>query len=274
MFSRRAMLRQSACGLGLVGMAPLLADDVGTGAPLLSKTPHFPPKAKRIIVLFMHGGPSSIDTFDPKPRLIQDDGKPLPFKRLLTFGENSVQGLMKSPWTFRQYGESGLTVSELFPNVASCADDLCVIRSMVGDGVDHGAALLQFHTGVFSFKRPSMGSWVLYGLGTENQDLPGFVTIKPTLGHGGQNNWSSSFLPGEYQGTPIGNSAMKVDEIEKEPMPFLVPHGLSGDNQRYELDMLQKMNRRHADLNSHDPDLEARIGSLELAFRMQVNAPE
>ena len=124
---------------------------------------------------------------------------------------------MKSPWEFKQYGQSGIPVSELFPNVATCVDDLCVVRSMVGDGVDHGAALLQLHTGVFSFRRPSMGSWTLYGLGTENQNLPGFITIKPSLGHGGQNNWSSSFLPGEYQGTPIGNSGMKIEEIEKEP---------------------------------------------------------
>src|SRR5215813_10465463 len=188
MLSRRAMLRQSACGLGLVGLAPLLlADDVETGAPLLSKTPHFPPKAKRIIVLFMHGGPSSVDTFDPKPRLTQDDGKPIPFKRGLTFGENAVMGLWGSPWKFRQYGDSGIPVSELFPNVATCADDLCVVRSVVGDGVDHGAALLEFHTGTFSFRRPSMGAWIVYGLGTENRDLPGSLIIKPSLGHGGQN---------------------------------------------------------------------------------------
>jgi hypothetical protein len=227
-----------------------------------------------VIFLFMHGGPSSIDTFDPKPRLTADNGKPVPFKRGLTFGEDGVRGLMKSPWSFRQYGDSGIAVSELFPNVAQCVDDLCVVRSMVGDGVDHGAALLQLHTGVFSFRRPSMGSWTLYGLGTENQNLPGFITIKPTLGHGGQNNWSSSFLPGQYQGTPIGSSDMKIEEIEKEPMPWLNSRGLTGDNQRFELDMIQKMNRRHAELNSHDADLEARIGALELAFRMQMEAPE
>ena len=132
---------------------------------------------------------------------------------------------MKPLWPYKQYGQSGIPVSDLFPHVGSCADDLCVIRSMVGDGVDHGAAMLQLHTGVFQFKRPSMGSWTLYGLGSENQDLPGFITIKPT-GHGGQNKWSSSFLPGEYQGTPIGNGNMKVEEIEKEPMPYLVSRGL------------------------------------------------
>jgi len=138
------------------------------------KPPHFAPKAKRVIFLLMHGGPSSIDTFDPKPRLERDNGKPVPFKRGLTFARDSVRGLMKPLWNYKQYGQSGIAVSDLFPNVGACADDLCVVRSMVGDGVDHGAAMLQLHTGVFSFKRPSMGSWVLYGLGTENQDLPGF----------------------------------------------------------------------------------------------------
>src|SRR5207245_9011454 len=147
----------------------------------------------------------------------------VPFKRGLTFGEDSVRGLMKPLWNYKQYGQSGIAVSDLFPNVGSCADDLCVVRSMVGDGVDHGAAMLQLHTGVFSFKRPSMGSWVLYGLGTENQNLPGFVTIKPTLGHGGQNNWSSSFLPGDYQGTTIASSDMQVEAVAKEPGPYLGP---------------------------------------------------
>ena len=148
----------------------------------------------------MHGGPSSIDTFDPKPRLDKDNGKPVPFKRGLTFGENDVRGLMKSPWAFKQYGQSGIPVSELFPNVATCADDLCVIRSMVGDGVDHGAALLQLHTGMFQFKRPSMGSWVLYGLGTENQNLPGFITIKPSLGHGGAEQLEFQLSAGRVSG--------------------------------------------------------------------------
>jgi hypothetical protein len=271
---RRALLRQSAAGFGLLGLRGLLAANAAPANPMAPKAPHFTPKARRVIFLFMHGGPSSVDTFDHKVRLDKDHGKPVPFKRALTFGEDAVRGLMKSLWPFRQYGQSGIEVSDLFPHVASCVDDLCVVKSMVGDGVDHGAALLQLHTGVFSFKRPSMGSWVLYGLGTENQNLPGFITIKPSLGHGGQNNWSSSFLPGEYQGTAIGNSGMKVEEIEKEPVPYLVSHGLPTDQQRFELDMVQKMNRHHAALNEHDPDLEARIGALELAFRMQIQAPE
>jgi hypothetical protein len=272
--TRREILKNSAAGFGLLGLRSLLAAESAGTSPLAPKAPMFAPRAKRVIFLFMHGGPSSIDTFDPKPRLIIDHGKPVPFKRGLTFGEDGVKGLMRSPWAFKQYGQSGIPVSDLFPKIATCVDDLCIVRSMVGDGVDHGAALLQLHTGVFSFRRPSMGSWILQGLGTENQNLPGFITIKPTLGHGGQNNWSSSFLPGEYQGTPIGSSDMKIEEIEKEPMPWLLPKGLTAENQRFELDMIQKMNRRHSEQNDHDPDLEARIGAMELAFRMQVEAPE
>ena len=128
---------------------------------------------------------------------------------------------MKSPWEFKNYGQSGLPVSDLFPHIRECADDLCVIRSMVGEGVDHGAALLQTFTGTFTFTRPSMGSWVLYGLGTENRNLPGYITIKPALSHGGAKNWGSGFLPGSVQGTAIGNAGMKVSEIQKEPIEYL-----------------------------------------------------
>src|SRR6266566_9293710 len=159
---RRALLRQSAAGFGLLGLRMMMASEPAPTSALAPKAPHFAPKAKRIIFLLMHGGPSSIDTFDPKPRLERDNGKPVPFKRGLTFGETSVGGLMKTLWPFQQYGQSGIPVSDLFPNVGSCADDLCVIRSMVGDGVDHGAALLHTFTGSSTFTRPSMGSWVLY----------------------------------------------------------------------------------------------------------------
>ncbi len=272
--SRRSLLKQSACGFGMMALHSLLADTLLAQNPLAPKTPHFPPRAKRIIFLFMHGGPSSMDTFDPKPGLARDHGQPVPFKRGLTFADNSVGGLMPSPWAFRQYGQSGIPVSELFPNVAQCVDDLCVIRSMVGEGVDHGAAMLQLHTGTFSFTRPSLGSWLLYGLGTENQNLPGFVSIRPSFGHGGQGLWSSSFLPAEYQGIAIGANNIKTDEIRKEPVPWLRSKGPLSEHQRYEPDMLQKMNRRHAETREHEPELEARIQAFELAFRMQVEAPE
>jgi len=268
--SRRALLQRSACGFGMLGLAGMLHAE----NPLAVRQPHFTPRAKRVIFLFMHGGPSHIDTFDPKPKLVADSGKPLPFKRPLTFAEGQVGALMKSPWGFKNYGQSGLPVSDLFPHVGSIVDDICVVRSMVGDSVDHGGALLQLHTGHMALTRPSMGSWVIYGLGSENQDLPGFITIKPTLAHGGAKNWSSAFLPGVYQGTAIGNSGLKVEDIQGEPIAYLKNKGLSTDQQRFELDMIQKLNRRHMETRRYDPDLEARIEAFELAFRMQTEAPE
>src|SRR2546426_1343267 len=183
--SRRAMLRESACGFGMLGLMSLLAQESELPAatevtnPLVPKPPHFQPKAQRVIFLFMQGGPSSVDTFNPKPRLTRDNGKPLPFQRPLTFAEGQVGGLLASPWEFRPYGRSGIPVSDLFPNVGACIDDICVIRSTVGDSVAHGGAVLQLHCGSNTFTRPSVGSWVLYGLGTENQNLPGFITIRP-----------------------------------------------------------------------------------------------
>ena len=268
--SRRAALRAAGCGFGYLGLASLLQ-----GAnPLAPHAPHFEAKAKRVIFLFMHGGPSAVDTFDPKERLTRDHGKPLPIKRPLAFADESAGPLMKSPWQFRPGGQSGIPVSDLFPHVRDCVDDLCVIRSMVGEGVDHGAALLQTFTGSSTFVRPSMGSWVVYGLGTENQDLPGYITIKPTLSHGGAKNFGSAFLPGAYQATPIGNSGLKAKDIQGEPIEYLLRKGFTPEQQRFELDMLQNINRRHASLRSADPELEARIQAFELAFRMQSKAPD
>jgi hypothetical protein len=279
--SRRAALRAAGCGFGFLGLAGMLAQAQAattSGSSVISptapKAPHFPPTAKRVIFLFMHGGPSGIDTFDPKERLVRDNGKPLPMKRPLAFAGGDAGPLMKSPWEFKNYGQSGIPVSSLFPNVATCVDDLCVVRSMVGEGVDHGAALLQTFTGTSTFTRPSMGSWVLYGLGTENQDLPGFITIKPALSHGGSKNWASAFLPGTYQGTAIGNAGLKVNDIQKEPIEYLLNKHYSSDQQRFELDMLQNINKRHAALHHDDPQLEARIQAYELAFKMQAQAPE
>jgi hypothetical protein len=272
LLTRRSLLRQTACGFGTLGLTSLVAQ--ASQNPLAVRKPHFESKAKQVIFLFMHGGPSAIDTFDPKPRLIQDHGKPLPFKRPLTFAEGKVGGLMKSPWEFKQYGQSGIPVSSLFPNVAQVVDELCVIRSMVGDSVAHGGASLQLHTGSNTFTRPSMGSWVVYGLGSENQNLPGYITIKPSLAHGGAKNWASGFLPAAYQGTAIGNAGMKVDDIIPEPIEYLLNKGYTPEQQRYELDMLQKMNRAHALEREFDGELEARIEAFELAFRMQTEAPE
>ncbi len=269
--TRRHLIRRSSCGFGMLGLASLLAAEAAN--PLAPKLSHFPAKAKKIIFLFMHGGPSHLDTFDPKPRLITDHGKPLPFKRPLTFAEGSTGNLLKSPWHFKQHGQSGIPISELFPHVARHADELCILRSMVGDSVAHGGATLQLHTGSNTFTRPSMGSWVAYGLGTENQNLPAYITLKPGLSHGGSKKWSSGFLPAAYQGTAVGLGGVPIDKIS-EPIEHLQNQGLTPEQQRYELDMIQKMNRSSAERHQSDPELEARIQSFELAFRMQTVAPE
>ena len=203
--SRRAWLRAAGLGFGSIGLTAMMAEEARLFAaanpqsaiinpqsenPLAPRAPHFQPRAKRVIFLFMHGGPSSIDTFDPKERLVRYHGKPLPIKRPLAFADGKVGPLMKPLWDFKPGGKSGIPVSDLFPNIRECVDDMCIIRSMVGEGVDHGAAMLQTFTGSSTFVRPSMGSWTIYGLGTENQNLPGFITIKPTLSHGGAKNWA------------------------------------------------------------------------------------
>ena len=270
--SRRALLRQTACGFGAIALRALLAAEENEN-PLAPKAPHFPARAQRVIFLFMHGGPSHLDTFDPKPRLERDHGKPLPFKRPLTFAEEQVGALLKSPFAFKKHGQSGIEISELFPRLASHADELCLVRSMVGDSVAHGGALMQLHTGTNTFTRPSWGSWVVYGLGTENQNLPGFITLKPTLGHGGAKNYSAGFLPAWNEGTAIGYAALSPGDL-KEPIQYLERKGLTSDQQRFELEMLQKMNRRYAGRAPCDRQLEGRIQAFELAARMQTEAPE
>jgi len=274
--SRRALLRRSALGFGSLGLYSLLANEQASAAvsPLAPKTPHFAPRAKRVIFLFMHGGVSHVDTFDPKPKIAQYHGKPMPIKQELTFNPAKSGGLLQSPWKFTQHGESGIPVSELFPEVGSCADKLCVIRSLVGEGVDHGAAMLQLFTGTFSFSRPSLGAWTLYGLGSENQNLPGFITIKPTPWQGGDKLFGPSFLPGSYQGTPIGASPSNVEDVRKEPIRHLAPTDRTSDEQRYELELLREMNRLHTLDRKYDANLEARIQAFELGFRMQVEAPD
>lgn len=280
--TRRGMLRDGACGFGMLALAGLFEEnraraadiDLDPARPLEVRRPHFEPQARKIIFLFMHGGPSSVDTFEYKPYLASNHGKPLPIERPLAFDDQEPGPLMKPLWDFRPGGESGIPVSDLFPHVRERVDDLCFVHSMVGEGVDHGAALLQTFTGSSTFTRPSLGSWVVYGLGTENQNLPGYITIKPALSHGGAKNWSSAFLPGSFQGTPIGHAGLKVSDVRGEPIEYLSSRGVSTERQRYELDMLRNVNRRHAEVRRHDPRLEARIQSFELAFRMQVQAPE
>jgi hypothetical protein len=277
-WTRRDLLRLSASGFGWLALAGLLgADHAGRAAaepasanPLAPKAPHFTPRARRVIFLFMHGGPSQVDTFDYKPLLRRDHGKPLPFARPRVVS-SETGNLLASPWKFRQHGQSGLWVSELFPHVGACSDDLCLIRSLHGSNSRHGGALLELHTGSDTFVRPSVGSWIAYGLGTENQNLPGFITICPTLTHGGVNNWSSAFLPAVYQGTPLGSASVPA---EQALIPFIKNADPPRDLQRVELDLLQEMNRERLAQAGPDQGLEGRIAAFELAFRMQSAAPE
>ncbi len=267
--NRRLLLQRSAAGFGALALRGLLSA-TETENPLAAKKPHFPARAKRVIFLFMKGGPSHVDTFDPKPLLDRDHGKPLPFALpRVTFAKTST--LLKSPWKFKNYGESGLPVSDLFPHVAKCVDDLCIMRSLHGTNPAHGGALLKLHTGSDTFVRPSLGAWVSYGLGTENSDLPGFVTICPTLAHGGVNNWGSAFLPAWAQGTPMGNASVPAAQavVRHIHSPLKVP-----ELQRLQLDLASKMNREHLGTTGENADLEARINSFELAFRMQSAMPE
>jgi hypothetical protein len=275
-FSRRDLFRLSASGFGFLALADLLSRSASAAQPprlsdpLAPKAPHFTPKARRVIFLFMHGGPSQVDTFDYKPLLQRDDGKPLPFAKPRVVS-SETGNLLRSPWRFKQYGQSGAWVSELFPHVAGCVDDLCLIRSMYGSNSRHGGALLELHTGSDTFVRPSMGSWITYGLGTENQNLPGFITICPTLTHGGVNNWSSAFLPAAYQGTPLGSASVAA---EQAMIPFIKNTETPRNIQRMELDLLAEMNREQLQRAGPDQALEGRINSFELAFRMQSAAPE
>ncbi len=268
--TRRDLLRSGGVGFGMLALCGL-ARGLGLQSPTLLApvVSPWPVRAKRVIFLFMHGGPSQIDTFDYKPLLERDHGKPLPFEKpRIQFAQTG--NLLKSPWKFAQHGESGAWVSELFPHVAGHVDKLCFVKSLHGTNEAHGGALLALHTGSATFVRPSMGSWIHYGLGSENQDLPGFITICPTLGHGGVNNWSSAFLPGIHQGTPIGNASIPATEAKFQN---LNRGDISAAVQRAQLDLLRELNVAHMEQRAADANLEARIASFELAFRMQTEAP-
>ncbi len=277
--SRRDLLRVSSTGFGGLALAAMLGEEqlraaATTGSsngvsPLAVKTPHYAPRAKRVIFLFMHGGPSQVDTFDYKPLLQRDHGKPLPFARPKVVS-GATFNLLKSPWEFKQYGQSGMWVSELFPEIAKRVDDICFIKSMWGSNSRHGGALLELHTGSDTFVRPSMGSWITYGLGSENQSMPGYVTICPTQSHGGANNYSSGFLPAPYAGTPIGSVGIKARDAK---LPYITNSETPKDIQRMELDLLGQINREQLTSTGPDAALEGRIESFELAFRMQSEAP-
>ena len=276
--SRRAALKSIACGFGhlaLAGMAgPLLASTPAPASPLSPRLPHFAPRVKRVIFLFMQGGPSQVDTFDYKPLLEKEDGRKLPFDDARTVANSGTRGtdqrVLKSPWKFARHGQTGRWVSELFPEMARHVDDLCFIRSMQTEGVAHGPATLFLHCGSTNFIRPSMGAWVNYGLGTESQNLPGFVTIAPSLGNGGARNYSSAFLPAVYQGTTIGTAGQPAKELGLRNLPDA---NLTTAARRRQLDLLQAMNTGQLKHNPGDSEIEAIINSYELAWRMQSNAP-
>ena len=268
--SRREMLRTCGAGFGSLALASLLAEPA-CGRPRSEQAPHFAPVARHVIFLFMHGGPSQVDTFDYKPLLARDHGKPLPFAKPRVQSAETGN-LLKSPWKFHQHGQSGAWVSELFPHLAGCVDDMCIINSMHCSNSRHGGALLELHTGSDTFVRPSMGSWITYGLGTANQNLPGFVTMCPTLTHGGANAYGSAFLPADFQGVPLGNASIPS---EKAKIPFIEnAAGTPAALQRFELDLLREMNLARLPEQGPDAALEARINSFELAFRMQATAPQ
>lgn len=286
--NRRQLLQSCGGGFGALALNELLtrtavadAQSAAPVNPLLCRPGHFPARAKRVIFLFMHGGPSHVDTFDYKPLLEKHDGQPLPFEKpRIQFAQTG--NLLRSPWKFRQYGQSGAWVSDLFPNVGRCADDITFIKSIHGSNEAHGGALLKMNTGSDTFVRPSMGAWISYGLGTENDSLPSFVTINPTLGHGGVRNFGSAFLPPIHQATRIAtsrNNGQTVAQIQN-----LTNEQSSRDVQKLQLELLHDLDRmRYGQISDPsaptavpmvDAELNARIDSFELAFRMQTEAPE
>ncbi len=272
-WSRRDLLSRVGMGMGAVGLQALLGGEAGAAVnglnPLAPKDTQFRATAKRVIHIFANGGPSQVDTFDPKPMLDKYDGKELPGGGLKT--ERKTGAAMKSAFKFRQYGESGLPISDLFPNVARSADELCVIRSMHANVPNHEPSLMLMNTGAERLVRPSMGSWVNYGLGTENENLPGFVALCP----GGvpiveTQNWRSAFLPGAFQGTHIDTKSTRIEDLIANIRNRHTP----GPIQRRQLDYLQELNHRHLEKRQQDAELEARVNTFELAYRMQTEASD
>jgi len=274
-FSRREMLKTTACGFGSLALAGLCGQAGAAShgmANLLSRRSMFAPRAKRVIFIFMAGGPSHVDTYDFKPELIRNHEKEIDFTgvRFGTFGKKSKRKLMKPLWDFRQYGQCGQHVSELFPHTAQFVDDLCFIKSMQTEGVAHGPSTLFMHTGATNLVRPSVGSWVTYGLGTENQNLPGFVTLQPSASKGGPRNYSSAFLPAIHQGTAIGKAGQPASEAT---LLNTVNASLSRSAQERNFQFLQRLNRVQLASRARDDQLDAIVESYELAWRMQMNAP-
>lgn len=278
--NRRQFLTQAGSGLGLIALASLMDGDasraaaatgVAKGNPLAPQKPHFAARAKRVIWLFMHGGPSHVDLFDPKPDLVKYAGQPLPesFGMVMTRRDVAKNPLLGPIKPFRPRGKSGIEVSDFLPHIAECADELCVIRSMHGDSVNHPQSVYQMNTGSILMGKPSVGAWVTFGLGTENNDLPAFVVMLdsgPGI-KGGPPAWGSGFLPAVFQGTPMRASGSPILHLAPQPE-------ISATQQRRALDLLGRMNRRHLADRPGDDELAARIASYELAYRMQTAAPD
>ncbi|HRH97878.1 MAG TPA: DUF1501 domain-containing protein [Prosthecobacter sp.] len=266
--SRRQLLSASSAGFGMLAFKGLFGSAVN---PLVPTGTHFPARAKRVIFLFMQGGPSQVDTFDYKPALSKQHGKPVT--------KDSPTVFYQSPWEFRPRGQSGMLVSDLLPNIARHADDLCVINSMHTDHNAHPQAILQMNTGSFVFTRPSVGAWCVYGLGTENQNLPGFVTINPAFSGGGPVKYGSAFLPSVCAGTPIGQGGGASPTSPPTPLkdiqlPFMKNAGMDVAAQRRQLDLVQALNRQKLAQDGSNEALEGLITSAELAFNMQREMPE
>src|SRR5438105_4090213 len=277
--ARREVLCRIGGGFGALGLAGVFADaGLLTAAlpkdrtvnPLSPRAPHFPPRAKRIIFLFMNGGPSHVDTFDPKPSLQKYAGKPVPDTIEKKVNRNRGAKLMPSPFTFAQHGKSGIPVAEIYPELATCVDDLCILRSMWTDNPNHEPGLLMMNSGNMQPIRPSLGSWLTYALGSDNQNLPGYVVLCPGKPVVGPQLWSNSFLPGIYQGTHINNRSIDPKTIIRDVKNRYLPATV----QREQLDLLQRMNRAHLEQRERDEQLEARIASLEMAYRMQGEAQD
>jgi hypothetical protein len=274
-FSRRALLARTGTGLGMLGLVGLLGDtgllnsSANAGElPQAARQTHFPARAKHVIHIYLNGGPSQVDTFDPKPALKRYAGQRLPSGNLST--ERPTGSALPSPFRFRRYGESGLEFSEIFAKTAEHADEMCVIRSMYCNTPNHEQSMRLMNTGDERLSRPSFGSWLLYGMGTENQNLPGFIAMCPGLPVSDVSNWRSSFLPGAFQGTYIDTRRTRVDEL----LDNIRNPVLSRPAQRRQLDLLAALNRRHQESRAEDSGLEARIESFELAFRMQTAATD
>lgn len=242
--------------------------------PLAAKPAHFPARAKRVIFVFMQGGPSHVDTFDYKPLLEKHDGEERAFDDARVLAKTKTitkHRVFKSPWKFKQYGECGQHVSELFPNIAQHVDDLCFLKGMHTDGVAHGPATLFLHTGSINFVRPSVGSWVQYGLGSESENLPGFVTLQPSMGNGGPRNFGNAFLPAVYQGTPVGRAGVSATEAQ---IRNLTNPKLKSDVQMRQFEALRKINAIQKNSHVGDTEMDAMINSYELAWRMQRSVPD